>query len=414
MKLSAIIPLYNTNIDYFKQCLQSLAQSSIAKRNELEVIIVNDGSIVDYGEIERSYPQFHIFYTENKGTLCARLYGIEKSSGEYITFVDSDDMLTFDYHEAMLRTAEQTGADIVINDWAFWTSHSKYVCSNDTTINSDFLLDGKDVLTKFFSSCGTEHSYYVLWNKLFRRETILQAKESIDALNLPKMVYAEDTLTSFFAFCHAKKIVNTHSGYYFYRIHNDQQIYVTDQNKFINQVRSMANVFSIMEKQLKNINRYHDLCTMLAKWKNIMISSQIAIAKHSHFQNMRDEIMSIYSVDKIYPLPSNLQKVYEKHKLLPCNLDEIERLIKQIVFDLPSSTIYAKKKSYAMLRLNSLCKAFDLRLSISNDKKNSELTFPREIYPMKLRIIHNRFIYKIGMLLFPKGSKIRKLLKSKI
>ena len=145
-----------------------------------------------------------------------------------------------------------------------------------------------------------------------------------------------------------------------------------------------------------------------------MVSDQVGIAKHSHFQNMREKIMSIYSVDKIYPLPSNLQKVYEKHKLLPSNLDEIERLIKQIAFDLPSSTIYAKKKSYAMLRLNSLCKAFDLRLSISNDKKDSELTFPREIYPMKLRIIHNRFIYKIGMLLFPKGSKIRKLLKSKI
>ena len=413
-KVSVVIPLYNTDVGYFRQCLDSLNQSSLAKRAELEVIIVNDGSSVDYTEIKKSYPHFHIFSTENKGTLSARLFGLSKASGDYISFVDSDDTVTFDYHEAMLRTAEETSADIVFNDWAFWTDNSKYVCTNDTTINSDFLLEDDAVLSKFFSSCGAEHSYYVLWNKLFRREILLKAKENIERLGLSKLVFAEDALTSYFAFSHAKKIVNTHSGYYFYRIHDNQQIYVSDRDKFLNQVHSMGKVFEIMEAHLGQISRHDELYPMLKKWKELMASSNLITAKHSHFSDMRSVIMDTYSVNKIGRLPASAQKPYEKHLLLPCNLDEIESLLKEICSSKENVKIAVKKHSYIDHRFQDLLKLFPHVITITYDKKDVDIIAPREIHSLKLRILHNPLVYKIGMILVPKGSKIRKLLKSKI
>ena len=411
-KVSVIVPVYNTKVEYLRYCLDSIDRSSISD-HDMEVIVVDDGSSVDYSEVKKSFPHFHFYSIENVGTLNARLFGLDKSTGDYITFVDSDDALTFDYLEAMLLRAEQTQSDIVINDWAFWTHNSKYVCINDSTIRTDFTLEGKAVLEKFFSSCGAEHSYYVLWNKLYKRETLLSAKQDIERLGISKLVFAEDSLTSFFAFCHAQKISNTHSGYYFYRIHDSQQIYVSDRDKFVNQVQSMGKVFAIMESHIVQIER-DDLSPMLNKWKELMASSHLTTARHSHFHDMKALIMDTYSVEKIARLPASAQKPYEKHLLLPSNLDEIENVIRKLFDEKNMAKLAVKKDSYIDRRLQNMSKLFSLPITITYDKKGADMVAPREIYPLKLRLLHNPLVYKVGMFLFPKGSKIRKILKAKI
>lgn len=411
-KVSVIVPVYNTKVEYLKYCLGSIDRSSISD-HDMEVIVVDDGSSVDYSEVKKSFPHFHFYSIENVGTLNARLFGLDKSAGDYIAFVDSDDALTFDYLEAMLIRGEQTQSDIVINDWAFWTHNSKYVCANDTTINSDFLLEGDAVLSKYFSSCGAEHSYYVLWNKLYKREILLSAKQDIERLGISKLVFAEDALTSFFAFCHAQKISNTHSGYYFYRIHDSQQIYVSDRDKFVNQVQSMGKVFAIIDSHIVQIER-NDLSPMLNKWKELMASSHLTTARHSHFHDMKALIMDTYSVEKISRLPASAQKPYEKHLLLPSNLDEIENMIKKLFGEKNMTKLAVKKASYVERRLLNMSKLFPLPITITYDKKDADIVSPREIYPLKLRLLHNPLVYKVGMFLFPKGSKIRKILKAKI
>ena len=411
-KVSVIVPVYNTKVEYLKYCLDCIDRSSISGQ-DMEVIVVDDGSSVAYSEVKKSFPHFHFYSIENVGTLKARLFGLAKATGDYIAFVDSDDALSFDYLEAMLICAEQTQSDIVINDWAFWTRNSKYVCINDSTIRTNFSLEGKAVLEKFFSSCGAEHSYYVLWNKLYKREILLRTKQDIERLGISKLVFAEDVLTSFFAFSYAQKISNTHSGHYFYRIHDSQQIYISDREKFVNQIESIGKVFNIMESHIERIGR-EDLSPMLKKWKELMASSNLTTARHSHFHEIKSVILVNYSVEKISRLPTSVQKPYQKHLLLPSNLDEIEDVIRKLFNEKNITKLTVKKSSYAERRLQNMSKLFSLPITIIYDEKRADIISPREIYPLKLRIIHNPLIYKLGMFLFPKGSKIRKLLKAKI
>jgi hypothetical protein len=105
----------------------------------------------------------------------------------------------------------ETKSDIVFNDWAFLTENSKYMLSEDSTINSNFCIENNEVLKKFFSSEGREHSYHVLWNKIYKKEILNKALDEINKLNInEKLCFAEDVLINYFAFKNATKIVNLH------------------------------------------------------------------------------------------------------------------------------------------------------------------------------------------------------------
>ena len=94
MKLSIIVPVYNTR-DYLAACLDSVL---LPGAEDYEIIVVNDGSTDDSGEIcaeyERRYPDLiRVITTENSGLGAARNVGLEAARGDYLLFLDSDDSL---------------------------------------------------------------------------------------------------------------------------------------------------------------------------------------------------------------------------------------------------------------------------------------------------------------------------------
>ena len=235
----------------------------------------------------------------------------------------------------------------------------------------------------------------------------------IEELNLPKTVFAEDVLISFFAFTKANKISNTHLGYYFYRIHNEQQIYVSNASKLLNQILSMSKVFNYMENYLKEINRFDEVRELFFKWKKIMSSSNYEVAKNSKYFNLIDTIKSAYGVEKLTKLPMEAQRPYAKHQLLPLNIDVIENKLKEIFLSTRKIKIYADKNSFALDQLSKMKQLFNKEFEIVLEKKQATIIMPKEVYPIKLRFLHNYFVYSLGIVLFPKGSKIRKFLKSR-
>ena len=115
MKVSIIVPVYNVE-EYLKKCLDSLIYQTY---KDIELIIVNDGTkdssqkIID--KYKKKYPSIIKSYIkENGGLASARNYGIDKSNGDYVMFVDSDDYVDTFMVEKLVDVVKQKNSDIVV------------------------------------------------------------------------------------------------------------------------------------------------------------------------------------------------------------------------------------------------------------------------------------------------------------
>ena len=418
MKLSIIICVYNTDCDYLDKCLNSLTSSTLGnihklgdEKIEYEIIFVDDGSSVDYTEIREKY-QVCYTKTENRGIFSARALGVDLATGDYIAFCDSDDTVSFNYHLPMLIKAMENSYDIVLNDWAFHTVNARYYCKNDSSIKEDFLLFDGDVLQKFIRQAGKEHSYYVLWNKLYKREIL---KGAIDLCReyIPDMrnfSYSEDALINFFAHFLAKSIVNIHTGYYFYRIHDSQTVTVASEGKLLSHIKCMTKTLDIMEKMIEKREDKDKLLPYLISWRKFMCRTHFSHARANGYKALYKTLKDSYGVSRLKKARYSDGKAYHKNKLIGMNIVDIDNTLLEI-FKSGGATL--KKVTRGSYTERSLTYLGTLGCKIIFDN-NAPLSIPKESISLKRRILLHPFVYNLGMLLFPKGSRIRAFLKRKI
>ncbi|ASW76153.1 glycosyl transferase family 2 [Chryseobacterium piperi] len=114
MKVSVIIPFY-PNIGWLEEAIESVLDQTFS---DYEIIVVNDGSSEDDNRfINKYHNNINYFKTENKGPAHARNYGISKASGEYLAFLDSDDL--------WLNTKLERQVELMDHHNLNW-SHTKY------------------------------------------------------------------------------------------------------------------------------------------------------------------------------------------------------------------------------------------------------------------------------------------------
>ena len=216
-KVSVIIPVYNVE-KYIEECLNSLVNQTI--KDDLEVIIVNDGSKDKSQEIineyVKKYPNlFKSFIKENGGQGSARNYGVKYATGEYLGFVDADDYIKENMYEILYNEAIQKNLDIVVCDM-LWVYENGKIQSRSTLPN--FLKDF-NYYTYILSNPGPV-------NKIYKREL----------WNREKIVFPEDILYEDLAIIPAipkytKKIGYINKELYLYRQRQNSTMLKTQYNK---------------------------------------------------------------------------------------------------------------------------------------------------------------------------------------
>ena len=120
--LSVVVPAYDVAA-YLPACLDSvLAQGPALGRTGLEVVVVDDGSPDESGEIAESYaardPRVRVVHIENRGLGAARNEGLRHATGDLLAFADSDDVVPPGAYAALLRQLTRTGSDFVVGSVA--------------------------------------------------------------------------------------------------------------------------------------------------------------------------------------------------------------------------------------------------------------------------------------------------------
>lgn len=155
MFLSIIIPVYNVEL-YIRRCIDSVIKQGI--NNEIELLLVDDGSTDSSGKICDEYALkflwIKVFHISNGGVGNARNYGLERATGDYITFIDSDDFLDDGIYALIYKLHQEHNADAYIfgyKDYPLTESSQCHkpnsgVCTSENCLAETYLEMKKDYL----------------------------------------------------------------------------------------------------------------------------------------------------------------------------------------------------------------------------------------------------------------------------
>lgn len=203
IKLSIIIPVYNTE-KYIKRCMDTVILAVESIKNQVEVIVINDGSTDASEQIILEnyliYPFVKYYKKANGGLSDVKNYGLKRANGEFVIFLDSDDFIEPKMYVEMLNKAEQENSDIVVCDIKLVYDDEK-----KNTIWSCTIDSRKDIFAKVIDMSMMPAS----WNKIVKRELY-------KGLFFPVGINNEDVAVTPIVLARAKKISVINKPYYNY------------------------------------------------------------------------------------------------------------------------------------------------------------------------------------------------------
>ena len=261
--ISVIIPVYNVE----KFLPYSLERVINQTYKNLEIILINDGSTDGSKAICEKYAKndkrIKLLSQKNQGAAVARNTGLEVSSGEYIGFVDSDDVISLEFYECLYKLLKETDSDISecasvqISDEDLFNKNYKF----DNINNLEYITtDSLGALNRI----NSEDIYItgksiVVWNKLYK-------KELFDDIRFPAGKKYEDDLTTYKLFNEIHKLVSTEKVLY---------NYVQRKNSLMHKEFSMSRlealeVFDNYEQFFKKYNNKYLYAKCLVRYLRIL------------------------------------------------------------------------------------------------------------------------------------------------
>ena len=211
--ISVIVPVYKVE-EYVKPCINSILAQSFT---DFELILVDDGSPDQCGVICDSFAEkdsrIIVIHKENGGLSDARNKGIDIAKGEYLTFIDSDDLIHRDYLKTLYTLITDNNADISACRFEnFFDDQSIYKDKGFTSGSDLFICDGKTACLSYYNMTGSID--IMAWGKLYRSSLFSDLRFPYGRIN-------EDEGTVPLALYKAHKYVGTDRKLYFYRFRSD-------------------------------------------------------------------------------------------------------------------------------------------------------------------------------------------------
>ena len=217
--ISVIIPVYNA-AEFLQRTLDCIIGQTL---KEVEIICVNDGSTDNSLEILKNFSakdnRIKIITQENKNAGAARNIGLEAAQGEYLSFLDADDLFELDMLECAYKKAIAHSAEVVIYDADIFDSDSGAKLLSDWIVNRAVIpqkavFEACEILEKIFTAF-----FHVPWNRLISRSYI----KNLD-LKFQEIEKHNDSYFAAMSLIYAKHIHFIDSVFVHYRKGTDRQI----------------------------------------------------------------------------------------------------------------------------------------------------------------------------------------------
>ncbi len=203
--ISIIVPVYNVE-KYLPACLDSLVGQTY--RN-LEIILVDDGSTDGSGKICDEYAKrdarIRVIHKENAGVAMARNSGLDRATGAYVSFADSDDWLEKNTYQVLYRGLKRYQADCSVGRCIHVVDNGKSLAYGKRKPCPVWCCDSREAMKHVLLGGSA------IWNRLFKREIFYTVRFRKDRVN-------DDEAAALYAYERCNRVVFLNQYTYFYRI----------------------------------------------------------------------------------------------------------------------------------------------------------------------------------------------------
>lgn len=331
-KISIITPVYNSE-KYLKDCINSVLNQSFT---DFELVLVNDGSTDQSGVIcdafAKNDKRIKVIHKENEGPTNARKQGARESNGEYITFLDSDDLLKHDLLEKLMGYISEHNPDAIIFGYERFDEESKakeivfplmkealYSEDKLKEIKDNLIYSNKDILTIHYGICG----------KVFRREDYIKYQDKV----IKELYKGEDLAVNAPLLANCKSVYISHICGYLYRdtpgsIMNSfkddepkQMLILADYlSEALDEnyrrkigVYVVTHIFDYLDRAILNVKSYSDYIKIAKVFSTKEFKKHLKSTK-SHTSDIKDRIVFLLAKYRLYFLIWVLRKVVKRRE----------------------------------------------------------------------------------------------------
>lgn len=281
VKLSVIIPIYKVE-NYIIECLESICCQLI---DGVEVILVNDGTPDNSMLLARDYifEKYSIFFKQfifidqnNQGQSVARNNGIKIAKGEYIAFLDSDDLVSVGYFSAIFTVLLDSEVDIIqFKSFKFENNiNNKYDFNVGVEAVGSF-YNNKSLMLELFNKCA-----WFPWMNVYRATLFLNEK-------FPEGFYFEDADLIPKIFLKAKKIQFIDNKLYFYRDNHNGSLKGKSAENLEKIKQSYDNIVAVYLNRLRESELYS------AAYISMVVKYLVFLVKKKNFSDLFEQYCNV-------------------------------------------------------------------------------------------------------------------------
>ena len=294
--VSVIIPVYNVE-KYLEKCLDSVLSQTF---KNLEIILVDDGSTDGSSKIIDTYSlkdsRIKVIHKENGGVSSARNKGLEVATGEYVCFIDSDDIIEENFIEELFNELISSNSDISMCPIR-WIDETVYKVSE---LENEKVFETKDLLKHFFVEGVLKELLYAPWNKLFNRSIL---KDSYFNTNY---ALGEDILFVFEVLLKSNKLCFTNKTSYGYIQRYTSAMHTKSIEKLCGYISAAEDIYNL---SIANHLNCTELC-FAWMYKHILNLMFRAVREKKWFAQREEYYTILKKHNPLRNIKSNLKRIY--------------------------------------------------------------------------------------------------------